>query len=84
MSYNSQKDVLIKIFEMKQDKGSLQFLVMSYNNGEPKLQITRMFNKSDGSVGYSKPGRFNKSEIEFLLKHSSEILELMNKDRVTI
>ncbi len=79
MSYNSEKDVLIKMFEMKQDKGSLQFSLMSYGNDKPKLQITRMFEKKDGSVGYSKAGRLSKNEIEFFLEHVEEMLELITK-----
>jgi len=79
VSYDSEKDVLIKMFEMKQDKESLQFSLMSYGNNEPKLQITRMFEKKDGSVGYSKAGRLSKNEIEFFLEHVEEMLELIAK-----
>ncbi len=79
MSYDSKKDILVKMFEMEQDKASLQFSLMSYDNNEPKLQITRMFEKKDGSVGYSKAGRLSKNEIEFFLEHGNEILELITK-----
>ena len=83
MSYNSEKDILVKMFEIKQNEGSLLFSLMSYNNGEPKLQITRTFGKKDGSTYYFKAGRLSKDEIEFFLEHGKEILELINKTRET-
>lgn len=77
MSYNSEKDILVRMFEMSQDKGTLQFSIISYDNGKPKLQITRMFEKKDGSVGYSKMGRLDREEVKFFLDHGSEMLELI-------
>ena len=79
MSYDSGKDVLIKLFEMKQGEGSLLFSLMSYSSNEPKLQITRTFDKKDGSTGYSKAGRLSKDEIKFFLEHGKEMLEMINK-----
>lgn len=78
MSYNSEKDILIRMFEMSRDKGTLQFLIKSYGDGEPKLQITRMFEKKDGLVGYSKMGRLDKEEVKFFLDHGGEILKLIS------
>ena len=69
---------------MKQNEGSLLFSLMSYSNSEPKLQITRTFNKKDGSTGYSKAGRLGKDEIEFFLEHGKEMLELIDKTRETV
>ncbi len=78
MSYNSERDILIRMFEMSRDKGALQFSIKSYDGSEPKLQITRMFEKKDGLVGYSKMGRLDKEEVKFFLDHGNEILELIS------
>lgn len=78
MAYDEKKDVLIKLIEMKQGDSSLHFSIFTYDSGEAKLQISRMFQKKDGTASYSKVGRLTKDEIKFFLDHSEEILELIN------
>ena len=81
MQYDQQKDVVIKLFEMKQegDNKSLLISVMAYNGGEPKLQITRMYKKKDETVGYGKMGRLDINELQFIKDYSDEILDTMKK-----
>jgi len=78
--YDEKKDKLIKLFEMKKENGSLLFSVFSYDGGNPKLQISRMYKKKDGSFGYSSPGRMSNEEILFLKDNIDEILKLTNEN----
>lgn len=65
--YNKEKDKLIKYIDTTNDKGDkLCLLVYSYNNGEPKLQISRVFSKKDGSTSYGKVGRLNIEEVSWI------------------
>ncbi len=77
MSYSSDKDNLVKAWEYEYEKGSLLFAIMEYNDGGPKLQMTRMYKKKDDEVGYAKVGRMNKEEVQFLIDNSKEMLEYM-------
>ncbi len=77
MSYDEKKDDLIKLFEYQKEKGTLLFSVMKYADGEPKLQISRMYEKRSGETGYTSPGRLAVDELEFLKNNLDEIIELM-------
>ena len=77
MSYSQDKDRLIKAWEYKQENGSLIISVMSYNEGKPKLQMTRMYTKRSGEVGYGKSGRLSYDELQFIIDNKDEILENM-------
>jgi len=77
MGYDEGKDVLIKLFEYEYPKGFLQISIMSYNNGQPKIQVNRRYDKNDGTAGYGQMGRLTKEELEFLISKSDEIMSLM-------
>ena len=77
MGYEQDKDKLIKLFEMKQDKSSLLISIFSYNSGKPKMGITRSFDKKDGTTGYSQSGRLSLEEIKFLKENLDQIIEIM-------
>lgn len=80
MGYNQDKDKLINFFELETEGGkSLQFSIFSYNEGEPKLQITRSFLKVDETVGYAKMGRLSISEVEFMRDKMDELLKVMKQ-----
>ncbi len=78
-SYNQDKDVLIKMFEMITDEkgSSLMLSIFSYDNGPKKLAMTRSYNKKDGSVGYSSAGRLSLMEVNFLKDKLDEIIKEM-------
>lgn len=80
--YNKDNDKVLKLFEMKQEKGSLQFVLFSYKGDAPKLQITRTYNKKDGTIGYATSGRLSKEEVQFLLSINKNILEIMSQNSV--
>lgn len=78
MGFDESKDILVKQFERTDlDGKSVLFSVMKYGDGDPKLQITRMFQKNDGTVGYGKLGRMNKDELEYMKEILDNILEYM-------
>lgn len=77
--YEQEMDKLIKLFEYKQEKGSLLFSIFSYKGGIPKLGITRSFEKKDGTIGYSNSGRLNIDEIKFFKNNYDEIINIIEK-----
>ena len=53
--------------------------IFSYEGGNPKLGLTRSFQKKDGTVGYSNSGRLNIDEIKFFKNNSDEIINIIEK-----
>ena len=80
MGYDQNRDKLIKLFEMKKEKGSLLCSIFSYDGGKPKLGFTRSFEKKDGTTGYGNLGRMTLDEIKFLEENLNEIVEIMTKN----
>ena len=76
--YNQEKDVLIKLYELKNDKGSsLLMSIFSYDGGQKKLGMTRSFAKKDGTTGYSNSGRLSLEEVNFLKNNLDDIIKEM-------
>lgn len=75
--YDEKKDKLIKLFELEKEKQTILFKVMSYNNAAPKLSVSSMYKKRDGSTGYGKVSRLGKEELEYLAIILPDILEEM-------
>ena len=53
--YDEKKDKLIKLFELDKGKTTILFKILSYDNNQPKLSISSMYEKRDGTTGYNKP-----------------------------
>jgi len=51
--------------------------VFSYNNGIPKLQLSRENKGTDGEWTFAKLGRMTKSEIEAILPLINEAIKKM-------
>ncbi len=77
--YNQEKDVLIKLYEFNQGKTNFLVSIFSYNNGKPKLGLTRSYEKKDGSMGYSSSGRLSIDEINFLKNNIDDIIKTMEE-----
>ncbi len=78
MAYDESQDKLVEQFTLTaEDESELLVSIMKYGSSDPKVQITRMFKKRDGTVGYGKMGRLTKEEVEFLKENVDKILELM-------
>ena len=54
------------------DKCKITVSVFAYNNGTPKLQISRENKSADGEYTFAKLGRLTKDEVE-------KVLPLMEK-----
>lgn len=80
--YDENKDVLIKLFELKQGKSSLLLSIFSYDKGQPKLGLTRSFEKKDSTIGYSNSGRLSIDEMIFLKDNIDEIIKLMKENEI--
>jgi hypothetical protein len=82
MGYELDRDKLLKLFEMKQEKSSLLFSVFSYDGGKAKIGITRSYEKRDGTMGYGNSGRLTIDEIKFLKENLDEIIKVMEESNV--
>ena len=51
--------------------------VFSYNESEPKLQITRERKNAEGELNFAKLGRMTKEEVEKILPLIQKALEAM-------
>jgi len=49
------------------ERGRITVAVFSYNEGEPKLQITRENKNAAGEFTFTKLGRISKAELEVVL-----------------
>lgn len=77
--YDKNKDKLVKLFEL--DKGNtikILFKIMSYNNNKPKLRISSMYEKRDGTTGYGVVSGLGKEELEFLSSILPEVQDIIN------
>ncbi|MEK6950395.1 MAG: hypothetical protein AABX13_01590, partial [Nanoarchaeota archaeon] len=54
------------------DKSRIAVSIFAYNNGTPKLQISRETKSASGEYNFAKLGRMNKEEVE-------KIMPLMEK-----
>jgi hypothetical protein len=76
MAYNQDKDKLIKYFENKNGKTTFIVSIFSYNGGEPKLALSKSYEKNDGTIGYSN-GRISIEDAKFLREKMDEIISSM-------
>jgi len=77
MAYDQSKDKLLKMFELKQDKSGVLFSIFSYDGSKPKLGLTRIYEKKDGTMGYGQIGRLTIEEVKFLKENIDRIIEVM-------
>lgn len=75
--YNQEKDVLIKLYEFNEEKTNFLVSIFSYDNGKPKLGLTRSYQKKDGTMGYSSSGRLSIDEVNFLRNNIDDIIKIM-------
>lgn len=76
--YDEKKDKLIKLFELDKGKTTVLFKVLSYDNSKPKLSISSMYEKRDGTTGYGRVSRLGKEELDFLSGILPEVVEIIN------
>ena len=64
------KELFSKSVEFERSR--ITVAVFAYNNGTPKLQLSRENKGSDGEYTFSKLGRLLKSELEAILPFIEE------------
>lgn len=76
--YDKSLDVEVFGEEASFETTKIKVSVMSYNEGIPKLQISREnLNPEDGEWKWSKLGRMRKEEVEVITPLISKALEHM-------
>jgi len=77
MPYDKNLDK--EVFSESLDSGNTKITVslFSYNNAEPKLQITRQIKRASGEWIFAKLGRLAKNEAESILPLIQRALEKM-------
>ncbi len=53
--------------------------VMAYNEGQPKIQITRQNKRADDALSFAKLGRMSKEEAEAVMPLLQKALDFLNK-----
>mgnify|MGYP001607608252 CR=1 FL=1 len=69
------KEMFSKSVEFERSR--ITVAVFAYNNGTPKLQISRETKDSDGEYTFAKLGRMLKSEVEAVLPLMEEAMKKM-------
>jgi len=82
--YDEKKDKLIKLFQLDKGKTTILFKILSYNNNQPKLSISSMYEKFDGTTGYGKVSRLGKEELDFLSNILPEVQDIINNHKVDV
>ena len=65
------------LFEEKAEfeRSNVVVAVKAYNEGIPKLQLTRENKKADGSTSFAKLGRLTKEEVEAMMPLIQKAME---------
>lgn len=77
MAYDRSLDVEVFSESEELEGTKITVSVYSYNEGTPKLQISRQNKNADGEYKYSKLGRMTKEEVQAVLPHIKSALEAM-------
>ncbi len=67
MPYDKNLDKELFRDEAEMENCKLTVSVFSYNEGTPKLQISRENKNKEGGYGFAKLGRMTKEEVEAVL-----------------
>lgn len=63
--------------EVELDGNKVKVSIMSYNDGTPKLQLSRQRQNADGEWSFAKLGRMTKEEAEKVLPLFDEAVKRM-------
>ena len=67
MPYDAAMDKEVFSKSVENETGILSVKIMSYNDGTPKLQISRERRDKEGDMKFAKLGRMTKEEVESVL-----------------
>ena len=80
MAFDKSLDKELFTKKIELSYGVLTVSVVSYNKGNPKLQLSRQtINKEENSMKWAKLGRLSKIEVEQLLPIITEAYKVMEK-----
>jgi len=77
MPYDPALDKEVFSRTVESETGQLSVKVMSYNEGQKKLQISRERQDREGGLKFAKLGRLSKEEAESILPLIQEALAKM-------
>lgn len=69
--------MLIKKFELSNEKSDFLISIFSYDNAPRKLSFQRTYLKKDGSKGINVAGRLSIDDIKFLKSNIDEVINIM-------
>lgn len=67
MAFDKSLDKELFSKSVEFERSRITVAVFAYNNGTPKLQLSRETKGSDGEFAFAKLGRLLKSELEAIL-----------------
>jgi len=77
MPYDSNLDKKLFSKAAEMEAGKIVVSVYTYNNGQPKLQLTRESVDAEGQPRFAKLGRLTKEEIQAILPLINEAIGSM-------
>jgi len=75
MPYDPNLDVKVYSEEVEFDNSKIIVSVMSYNEGQKKLQIGREKQDAEGNYKFAKLGRLSKEEVEKVIPLMEKVKE---------
>ena len=78
MPYEAALDKEVFSNSVESETGILSVKIMSYNEGTPKLQISRERRDKEGAMKFAKLGRMTKEEAESILPLIQEASKCMD------
>ncbi len=67
MAFDKSLDKELFAEEVEFERSVITVSVMCYNEGTPKLQLSRQNKNAAGELGFAKLGRMTKEEVEAVL-----------------
>jgi len=74
MAYDSRRDKEVAAY----DVGEIRVTIHSYNDKEPKVQISRAYVSKSGETNFTKSGRLSKEEWEDMCAIKQQVLDGIN------
>ncbi len=77
MPYDSSLDVCLAKKVWEDENNRLTVGILSYNNGQKKMQISREGKNADGDYRFAKLGRLTRQEAEAIIPLMQELVKEM-------
>ena len=77
MPFDPNLDKTIASDSVEFERCKITVSIMSYNDGTPKMQISRENKKADGEYSWAKLGRMTKEEVEAVIPLMEKLKEAL-------